>query len=222
MRRYSCGTDTTHEHYRKIIEIAERLAMRFLAARHLSEALALACHHLTLGVDVRDSNATCETHAELVGIYDTKQRSFVRWTGKSYPVQFQVASLMYCQDLTSHFVVLDGLNVMVLGCHDLNIFSPRSRASATRGTYKATVMEEMDRLVDRHRPQLVLHHPHHTDSPRVWQVAWAGVRRTIPSCRTYSSGIFYGNKGKNCRGQLKDVLSATAYGNVEDWIQKAG
>jgi hypothetical protein len=222
MHRYSCGTGTTHEHYGKIIEIAERQAMHFLAARHLAEALASACHYLTLGVDVRDIDATCETHAELVGVYDTKQRIFVRWTGKSYPVQFQVASLMYCRDLKSHFMVLDGLRVMVLGCHDLNIFSNRSRRSSRCGTYKATVMEEMDRLVQKHKPEVVLHHPHYTDSPRVWQVAWAGVRGFVPTCHTYSSGIFYGNRGKKCRGQLKDVLSATAHGYVVDWIENTG
>lgn len=219
MHRFSCGTSTSVEHFRKIVAEAEQRAAEFLSTPTLPEALANACHFLTLGVDVRHADDTCKTHVELVGVYDTKQQRFVRWTGKSYPVQFQVASLMYCRDLKSHFMVLNGLNVMVLGCHDLNIFSQRSRASASRGTYKATVMDEMDHLVGKHRPEVVLHHPHHTDSPRIWRVAWAGVTKNIPTCHTYSSGIFYGNKGKGCRGRLKDVLSATADGNVEDWIQ---
>jgi hypothetical protein len=218
MDMYSSGEDTTDKHFEKITGIAEREAMDYLSSARLADGLASACEYFTLGVDIHDCDGRCKTHAELVGVYDTQQRRFVRWTGKSYPVQFQVASLMYCRNLESHFIVLNGLSIMVLGCHDLNIFSPRSRASATRGTYKNKVMEKMDRLVQANLPEIILHHPHHTDSPRIWQVPWAGVRKAIPSCHTFSSGVFYGNKGKECRGKLNDVLSATAHGDVKNWI----
>jgi hypothetical protein len=86
--------------------------------------------------------------------------------------------------------------------------------------YKATVRDEMDRLIGKHRPEVALHHPHYTDTPNIWRVPWHGVRKNIPTCRTYSSGIYYGNRGEPCRGRLKDVLSATAHGNVENWIQE--
>lgn len=127
---------------------------------------------------------------------------------------------MYCQDLESHFLVLDGVSVMLLGCHDLNIFSPRSRASSSQGTYKFQIMDKMDSLVKDHQPAVVLHHPHYTDSPRIWRVPWKGVEQNVPSCHTYSSGIFYANgDGGKQRGELKDVLAQTAKGDVKNWIQ---
>lgn len=220
LSRCSHGEATRRRDFQKIVNEAEKEAFDFFLSKKLQEALSKACNYLTLGVDVFHDEAACDTHAELVGIYDTTKRRFLRWTGKSYPVQYQVRSLMYCQDLESHFIQLDGVSVMILGCHDLNIFSPRSRASASKGSYKARVMAEMDRLARRFQPEVVLHHPHSTDSPRIWQVAWSGIRSSIPSCHTYSSGIFYiGPNGSLPRGTIGDVLASTSKGKVENSIQ---
>lgn len=218
MRAFSHGQATTNGDFKDVVSEAEDAAFDFFFPRELKEALAEACDYLTLGVDVFDNS--CSTHAELVGVYDTRGARFVAWTGKSYPVQWQAPSLMYCKDLESHFLVLSGVSVMLLGCHDLNIFSPRSRASASQGTYKDQIMNKMDRLVRAHQPGVVLHHPHNTDSPRIWRVPWTGVERNILSCHTYSSGIFYGTEdGGKPRGRLDDVLAKTAKGDVENWIQ---
>ena len=81
-------------------------------------------------------------------------------------------------------------------------------------------MDEMDCLVRDHEPEVILHHPHYTDSPRIWRVPWTGVERNVRSCHTYSSGIFYAAMdGGEPRGRLEDVLAKTAKGDVENWIQ---
>ena len=134
MRAFSHGQATTDGDFKDVVSEAEDAAFDFFLPRELQEALAEACDYLTLGVDVFDNS--CSTHAELVGVYDTRGGRVVAWTGKSYPVQWQVSSLMYSDHLESLFLVLNGVSVMLLGCHDLNIFSPRSRASASQGTYK--------------------------------------------------------------------------------------
>jgi hypothetical protein len=216
---YSHGQETHRRDFQKLVSEAEKGVFDFLLSKELQAALSRACNFLTLGVDAKHYDPTYGTHAELVGVYDTDQHRFLGWTGKSYPVQHQTRSLMYCKDLESHFIKLDNVSVMVLGCHDLNIFSPRSRASASRGSYKDRVMAQMDHLVRKYQPEVVLHHPHSTDSPRIWQTAWSGVRQSIPSCHTYSSGIFYGFRGNPPRGRLDKVLASTAKGKVENWIQ---
>ncbi len=220
MSAFSHGEATTYMDFKEVVSVAEKGAFAFFLPKELQEALASACDYLSLGVDVFHEDNSCSTHAELVGVYDTRGVRFVAWTGKSYPVQWQVSSLMYCKDLESHFLVLSGVSVMLLGCHDLNIFSPRSRASASKGTYKDQIMNKMDRLVRDHQPEVILHHPHYTDSPRIWRVPWTGVERNIPSCHTYSSGIFYAKGGgEKQRGELKEVLAKTAKGEVKNWIQ---
>ncbi|MFA6224078.1 MAG: hypothetical protein WC647_17390 [Desulfomonilaceae bacterium] len=220
MSAFSHGKATTNVDFKNVVSVAEEAAFDLFLPKTLQEALAEACNYLTLGVDVYHEDGSCDTHAELVGVYDTRGGCFVAWTGKSYPVQFQTSSLMYCKDLESHFLTLSGVSVMLLGCHDLNIFSPRSRASASQGTYKDQIMNKMDRLVKIHDPVVVLHHPHYTDSPRIWRVPWTGVDRNVPYCDTYSSGIFYGaGDGGKPRGRLEEVLAKTAKGDVKNWIQ---
>lgn len=220
MSAFSHGKSTTNVDFQSVVSVAEKGAFDFFLPKKLQEALAAACDFLTLGVDVHHDDDACGTHAELAGVYDTKRGCFLAWTGKSYPLQWQASSLMYCNDLETHFLALSGVSVMLLGCHDLNIFSPRSRASASGGTYKAKIMAEMDCLVRDHEPEVILHHPHYTDSPRIWRTSWTGVERNVPSCHTYSSGIFYAAmNGGEPRGRLEDVLAKTAKGDVENCIQ---
>jgi len=221
MRSYSHGKATTEEDFRDVVSLAEKGAFDCFLPKKLQDTFAAACDYLTLGVDVYQDDDACSTHAELVGVYDTKRGRFVAWTGKSYPLQWQASSLIHCNDLETHFPTLNGVSVLLLGCHDLNIFSPRSRACASPGTFKRRVMDKMDRLVRKYKPEVVLHHPHYTDSPRIWRVGWTGAERYIPSCHTYSSGIFYGCPDKEePRGLLEDVLAKTAKGDVHNWIQQ--
>ncbi len=234
MADFSRGERTDSEDFNAVISKAEQFAYTSLLTKEIQSAISSVCRHLTLGIDVRHRDDSCRTHAELVGVYDCSNRQFVQWTGKSYPLQEQTATLMYCLKLKSHFVSLAGTNVMVLGCHDINAFSPRSRGSSekkkafhTDATFKSKVMSQFDSLVDRRQPSVVLHHPHSTDKAGIWRQGWAGVNQHILSCDTYSSGICFRNRrfaGKNPaseppRGNLAKVLQATKRGDVVDWIQ---
>ncbi len=223
LSHFTHGSPTTRQDFAEIANMAQEAVYECMLNDDLQAALEEACDYFTLGVDIYHDGDYGSTHAELVGVYDSKDSNFRLWTGKSYPLQGQANSLMYCNDLDTHFIELDGDSVMILGCHDLNIFSPRSRASAAPGSYKEQVMKKMDRLVQINKPEIVLHHPHYTDSPRIWSVPWTGVERSLPFCHTYSSGICFANRdGEKPRGRLQDVLSKTARGNVQNWIQKDG
>ena len=93
------------------------------------------CDWLTLGVDTKKSkvstthNAINEPHAELVCIVDLGHRTF-RWTGKFYPTTGQEGTIVRFPDLESHFVDLNCGQTMILGCHDLSVYSPRGQEEA--------------------------------------------------------------------------------------------
>lgn len=179
----------------------------------LKEMLRKKTNNLTLGIDVFDLSADKNQgkHAELVGTFNTIEDRFTGWTGKSSPVQDQTSTLLYCIDHDSHFQRIDGVDVLVLGCHDLNIFSPRSRESIKPTTYKGKLISEMQRRCDEIKPVVLLQHPHSTDSSRIWSVAWSGVKRFIPSIQIYSGAVHYANfKGGAPREPLEKVLASTA------------
>ena len=88
---------------------------------------------LTIGIDlVSDERKGHNEHAELVVIYEIASRR-VFWTGKSYPTFGQERDLVQVVDLRTHLRRVAGERVLVLGCHDLNMFSPRGRASQKPG-----------------------------------------------------------------------------------------
>jgi len=119
--------------------------------------------YLTLGVDSWKSkvstthNEISERHAELVCLVDLRSGTR-RWTGKFYPTSKQAATIMRLPDLKSHFVNLDDQKAMVLGCHDMTVFNPRSEAAA-RG-WRQEVSERFRGMAKSYKPVLVLHHPH--------------------------------------------------------------
>ncbi len=223
------GTNSPISHFDIVADKVEQF-MRIFLTEDLIQVIRLKTDFITFGVDIFHAVGTeiCdynikrnrkqfEKHVELVGTFDTKQQKFTAWTGKSYPVSFQVNTLLYCSKLESHFQYFGETPVLVLGCHDLNIFSPRSRKSSKEKTYKGKIISEMQKKCDEFKPQVVLHHPHSTDSPCIWSTAWSGVRKFIPSVEIYSSGIHFENiKGEIQRQPLKKVLSKTAVGNIEN------
>ena len=215
---YISGPSSNYEHFSKITENAEKLVSQLMDHHSLKSVLKDKTDFLTLGLDVFDINDSGR-QAELVGTYDTKEEKVRCWTGKSYPTARQVDTLIYCTKLETHFQVIDGLSFMVLGCHDLNLFSPRSRASVSKGSFKERAISEMQALSDRVKPLVVLQHPHTTDSPRIWRAGWSGVNRWVPSASVYSSGIHYANRdGLSPRQSLPSVLRATAVGPVENFV----
>jgi hypothetical protein len=70
-----------------------------------------------------------DPHAELVFALDLESGRLWR-TGKSYPNPRQEHGLIRVADLESHFVELNGKQIILLSCHDLNLFSPRSYHNA--------------------------------------------------------------------------------------------
>jgi hypothetical protein len=70
-----------------------------------------------------------EDHAELVYIADLRSGA-LQYTGKSYPTPKQAKGLLRIPDLETHFTDLNDQTALVLGCHDLTIFHPRSDAKA--------------------------------------------------------------------------------------------
>ncbi len=188
--------------------------------RILTERVLKAAHRkvevLTIGIDVRNSNRP--ERAELVAAYELASRR-IFWTGKSYPTPYEERHVVQVADLKTHLLQLAGERVLVLGCHDLNMFSPRARAKQVRGSARWKRCQEMARLVGPFNPTIVLHHPHSTDSPNVWRTAWNGVIRDFPGLKAWASGIAYFNWSGYPRGDLHKVLRATQGGlPSEDFI----
>ena len=175
---------------------------------------------LTLGVDLNDRSGKRKmdrksrgTHAELVAIVDVERGEPVWWTGKSYPVSWQERSLVQEADLESHLFHYRSERVLVLGCHDLNMFSERARSAMKSGSHRHVRSKRMRKLTRDFRPTMILHHPHSTDSPRIWLTAWSGARAFLPRGsggeHVWASGIAHYNGGGKRRGKLHDVRRAT-------------
>jgi hypothetical protein len=99
--------------------------------------------------------------------------------------------------------------VLVLGCHDLNMFSPRVRARVIKGGERWQRCERMREVVRQFRPTLVLHHPHATDTWRTWRMPWLSLAKDHPQVTDWVSGICYYRGGQPPRASLDDVLTRT-------------
>ena len=177
-------------------------------------------HYLSLGVDLfKDPSkskfdSSIGLHAELIVIVDVRTGKFVHWTGKSYPTAWQQHCLVQETNLTSHLFRCNRNRVLILGCHDLNMFSERSKSLAKRGSHKYKRIREMRKRAKDFNPTIVLHHPHSTDSPNIWKTAWSGVRKLLdnnPGGRlAWASGIaFFNGSRMTQRGTLDGVLDQT-------------
>lgn len=174
--------------------------------------------YLSFGVDSCSSpmGSFNSPHAELVCFVDLKNRTF-HWTGKSYPFSEQVKGLVKAP-IESHFVQLGGKNVMLLGCHDLSIFSPRSTKNATT-EFRVGIQKEMKKLARKHQPTIVLQHPHTTDTPNTWKMAWQFLSQDFPCVENFASaGKFYNADGPVRAKSINDVLTATRKGKTSDLI----
>ena len=182
---------------------------------------------LTLGVDLngdrnkeerirgnhkcrRTCPASC-THAELVAVLDTKSGRVLRWTGKSYPTKGQQHSLVHVKDLNTHFRELGSERLLLLGCHDLHLFSGRGRKSTGAPTPKGERREWMLDRAQEFGPTIILHHPHTTYSPYVWSGAWGAIREALEqTAEVCASGIaFCGNPRPVRRWKSWQTLDAT-------------
>ena len=78
----------------------------------------------------------------MVAVIDTETGSIIRWTGKSYPMgRVQEQTLVHAP-LESHLLTFNGAPMLILGCHDLNLFSERARASQLCGSIPAQALQQ--------------------------------------------------------------------------------
>jgi len=200
--------DSRHSDLKALILHAEDM-LSITLTEHVRKAAAEKIDVLTVGIDL--SNEGCSEHAELVAVCEISKRK-VFWTGKSYPTSGQERDLVQVTDLNTHLLAVADERVLVLGCHDLNMFSPRSRANQARGSNRWKRSNEMRRLACRFQPTIVLQHPHSTDSPFIWRTAWSGLVRELGGLKAWASGIAYFNWNGPPRGSLAKVLAATQGG----------
>ena len=205
--------------FQALVPHARTAVEKVLTPRVLDAARGRA-GFLMLGVDLNDGSGKRKmdrkprgAHAELVAIVDVERGEPVHWTGKSYPADWQERTLVPETDLRSHLFRCGQERVLVLGCHDLNMFSARACANMKTGSPRHRRSRRMRELAGDFRPTIILHHPHSTDTPRIWATAWSGAREFLPEKHgehhIWASGIGYYNGDGKPRGQLRDVLRAT-------------
>ena len=170
--------------------------------------------YFTIGIDGR--NSINKQHIEFVAVFDLKQEEVIQWTGKFYPTEQQKKDLIKINDLNTHFIKLNHQNLLILGCHDLNVFSPRGQATASPDGWKKRTADRFKKLCKEFNPDIVLQHPHSTDTPNIWNAAWRELERELPNVKHFASGINYSNK-TGVRASLNSVLQNTQKGDVIDF-----
>lgn len=178
-------------------------------AERLLKGIDLNADFITVGIDSYSSKSLRKPHVELVGVRGDEWH----FTGKIYPTVEQQKGLLR-SDIDSHFIEFED-RIMVLGCHDLNIFNPRSIKTA-KG-WRKEINEKFRENAKKFKPEVVLHHPHHTDSFRIWLAAWRNLERELESVKHYASSSVYFREGGE-RSELNEVLRATKKGSVENIV----
>jgi len=179
---------------------------------------------ITIGVDSFKAQVSVaserirDLHVELVYFVDLRN-NHIRRTGKIYPTSGQEDGLVRITDMTSRFTTFDNDTVFLLGCHDLNAFSPRGNRVVRRRWRKDTI-GALHQSVKRRTPRIVIHHPHVTDSPRIWRTAWNRLVATARSVDLYASAGRYHNSDADVRAPLGNVLRSTVRGDSVDFVVK--
>ena len=204
----------------RLISAAQKYCHSLLD-NELREKLRKYTRYLTLGVDsAEEPDNLRKPHVELVTLLDLEKGKW-HWTGKSYPVTNQEAGLERVTELETHLLDLEGEKVMILGCHDLNMFSRRSQAIA-KG-WRREVIQEIYSLACSMKPTRVLQHPHTTDSVKTWQTALSGLLKSVLTVRDFASAgkwyreDEYGLQAKP-RSPLGEVLKKTKLGKTIDIV----
>lgn len=209
-----CGWNSRSSDFAKIIPFAQD-AINKVMTKEVLKIARRRVKFLTLGVDLNNyggkfSEDKSELHAEIVGIVNTLSGKIVHWTGKSYPIFKQENRLVRQSDLESHFFSYGAECVLILGCHDLNMFGNRGRPTPNKNSRKKKIRNKTLRLVKSHKPTIVLHHPHSTDSPKIWLSAWGSTKKQIKNKFIYASSIaHYQFNNEKPREKLDDVLEGT-------------
>jgi len=219
-------TDVGNNKYpsKESLDLLSALAIKhckLLIDEDLRKRLNKYTDYLTIGIDsyknkISLSNVSIrQLHVEIVTLLDLKTNKYFL-TGKSYPTPGQENGLVRFQDLNTHFVDLTIGKVLVLGCHDLNVFSPRGKAT-TKKEWRKQIRESLYSLIRKENPTIVLHHPHTTDSSKIWTPSWNELRKIAPNIERFLSAGRYFNKNKT-RSRMDDVLRKTKLANTIDFI----
>jgi hypothetical protein len=164
----------------------------------------------TVGIDMYDSNGkVAETVVAHDLTEDTPLNDGLHITGKTFPRTDEEDKLVFAP-VESHLVTVEDSRVLVLGCHDLNVWSGRSAANTTTRARKK-VRTAMQQVVLNFRPHIVLHHAHATDSEKTWQAGWSGILKQH-KLNQYATALGYyneyGRKVEGFRSPLEKVQSA--------------
>ncbi len=74
------------------------------------------------------------------------------------------------------------------------------------------------KLVEKEKPNTVLHHPHTTDHTSTWRAEWNELSKVSSNVERYlSAGRFFREEGT--RSNLEDVLDKTKHGDTIDFIE---
>ena len=179
------------------------------------------CKHvkyITFSIDSENSiDSKIFGCVQLVALFSTSKMKIIHITGKSYSTAGDIRNRIVEEtNLDSHFVQVGSENICILGCHDLKMFSPRSKSLAKHK--KAKTISKMNSLLRRYKPSLILQHPHNTDTWEIWNTEWKSITRTHSFIKDYASAIRYYNGGSKKRKTLKDVLNRTASAYILDVI----
>lgn len=212
--------------------IADRLIQRVLTHDLIAE-LAIRTKYVTMGVDLKrigdqkTGNRTIKNKSiELVAVVKLTNRKarVVLWTGKSYPTSAQENSLVHVVDLDSHCFEANGLRTLVLGCHDLNMFSARAWANQRERSRRRLRCQAMRQTAKKFKPNIVIQHAHQTDTPNIWRTAWSGLKTVLPTVKQGLTSIAYYpayHHGDVERKDLPTVLDHTKFGpSIEDVVIK--
>jgi hypothetical protein len=189
---------------------AEKVLLRS-TGREVLTAAKDKVDFITTGIDLVGRSDT-DLHAELVAVQNVGTGR-ICWTGKSYPTQDQEANLVQVADLRTHFMRIGGERILVPGCHDLNMFSPRGWCNQAPHGVRHQRCGLMRRMVKEFKPTIVLQHPHSTDSPNIWRSPWSELLRKAPTVNAWASGIAYYNRDGKCRAPRERVLRDTCGGS---------
>jgi hypothetical protein len=176
----------------KIFIIASEKINSFFDQLSESELNSLAniSNYLTIGID--RENEKSKFNIELVAIYDLNKRETIHWTGKFYPLQRQERNLIRLP-LESHFITINRKSLVVLGCHDLNVVSPRARHNSSKEGFRVKIQNEFDKLIHKGNYSVILHHPHFTNSKKTWKMSWGKIETDYPMIKHFASGLCVDN-----------------------------
>jgi hypothetical protein len=199
-----------------IEDIASKTILDFLdkVGKPTLSQLSKIAEFISIGIDGKGKIGRSIRIIELSAIYDLKNGKIIHWTGKFYPTATQAGNLIRFPKINSHFLTLDGKRVMILACHDLNVFHPRGKEKITG--WRSDSYNEFLALARKDKPQIVIQHTHLTENPRTWTNGWKGMEKLLPSVESYAGGIRARNEDY-LPYELDEICKSTKKGNVYEF-----